>query len=142
MSQHSKAVVQDVYERVWNEGDLDAIDELYSESFVGHVAGQSEPLRGPAALRGFVAMMRSAFSDLEMTIERQVAEGGLVATHWRASGTHNGELMGVAATGRPVTLSGMNFNLIDDGRVVEAWGVFDALGMLEQLGAVSLPGHD
>jgi predicted ester cyclase len=68
-----------------------------------------------------------------------IAEGDLVAMTWTATGTHQGELMGIAPTGRSVTITGIGVDRISGGQIVESWGNYDALGMLAQLGAIPAP---
>jgi predicted ester cyclase len=65
-----------------------------------------------------------------------VAEGDLVAGPWRATGTHQGELMGIPATGKPISISGMGMDRVVDGKIVESWGNWDAMGMMAQLGVI------
>ena len=77
----------------------------------------------------------AAFPDGRWTIEGQVAEGDKVATRWSFTGTHQGELMGVAPTGKRVTASGMVIDRIVEGKIVEEWEEWDALGMMQQMGA-------
>jgi len=91
---------------------------------------------GAIAFRQLVERYHTAFSEVTMRIERIVAEADWVATHWIARGTHAHELMGIAPTGKEVTVEGMQIDRIRDGKIVESHGLFDALGMLQQLGAV------
>ena len=84
-------------------------------------------------------MMRSAFPDLHLTIEDMIAEGDKVAMRSSWNGTHQGEFMGIPATGRRVTVSQIDISRIADGRMVEHWGQLDALGLMQQLGVVSSP---
>jgi predicted ester cyclase len=86
-------------------------------------------------------MFRSAFPDLRIIIEDQVAEGDKVVTRWRGSGTHQGDLFGIAPTGNRVSLVGITINRIEGGKVAEEWQIFDALGMMQQLGAIPSPGE-
>jgi steroid delta-isomerase-like uncharacterized protein len=124
-------------EEVWNKGNLDAIDELVSADHVG-VEPTTGETRGPAALRELVSQFRTAFPDMRMGIDTVFAEGDWVAVHWTATGTHSGELMGIAPTGREVTVSGIQLNRVADGKIAESRGMFDALGMLQQVGAVPI----
>jgi predicted ester cyclase len=71
-----------------------------------------------------------------MRVTETIAEGDMIATRWIATGTHSGELMGIAPTGRDVTVEGVQFDRIRDGKIVESHGLFDALGLLQQIGAV------
>ena len=79
---------------------------------------------------------RSAFPDLVMTVDQSFAEGDLVATRWTARGTHEGELFGIAATGKQATVTGITIDRYEDGLIAESWTNWDTLGLLQQLGAV------
>jgi steroid delta-isomerase-like uncharacterized protein len=81
-------------------------------------------------------MYRNAFPDVQLSIEDQVAEGDKVVTRWIGRGTHQGELMGVAPTGNQVRVDGMTISRIEDGKIIEEWEIYDALGMMQQLGAI------
>lgn len=133
--EEAKRLSQAFVDEVWNEGDLDAIDKLLSPDHVGYDPTSGET-RGPQATRDLVAGYRGAFPDMHMKVDRIIAEGDWAATHWTATGTHTGELLGIAPTGRQATVSGVQFNRVAGGRIVETRGIFDALGMLQQVGAI------
>ena len=76
---------------------------------------------------------------MTIEIEDLVAEGDIVAVRWSATGTHRGDGLGFAATGRHVEFSGMTFVRVADGKLAEGWNNFDQLGMFQQLGVVNLP---
>ena len=95
-----------------------------------------EPLRGPDAFQAQCEGYRAAFPDLSMTIEHQVAEGDYVVTRWTARGTHQGELMGIPPTGNSVTTSGISIERVADGRIVEDHTEWDALGLMQAVGAI------
>jgi steroid delta-isomerase-like uncharacterized protein len=139
MSEANKAVVRRFFEEVWNDGNLDAIDELISADHVDHDPGREGTPGGRAGMRAFVQMYRSAYPDTHLEIGEIVAEGDLVATTWTATGTHRGELMGIPPTGRSVTATGMGLDRVRDGQLVESWANYDTLGMLVQLGAIPAP---
>jgi predicted ester cyclase len=84
-------------------------------------------------------MYRTAFPDLRISIDEQIVEGETVVTRWTATGTNEGELMGMAATGKQATTAGINIDRVAGGKLVEGWGLFDQLGLLQQLGVVPLP---
>jgi steroid delta-isomerase-like uncharacterized protein len=136
----NKALSRRSFEEVWNQGNLAAIDNLYDANQVSHGLGVEVPA-GTAGLKQFVAMYRIAYPDTHFTIEDQIAEGDQVATRWTATGTHRGELFGIAPTGKRVTVTGMALSRIANGKIVETWNNFDALGQLQQLGAVPMPGQ-
>jgi predicted ester cyclase len=134
-AQTAKELEQRIADEVWTQGKLDVIDEVIAPDFVGSSPTDGE-FHGPEGFRQLVERYHSAFSDVRMTLDRVVGEGDWVATHWTASGTHNGDLMGIAPTGREVTVTGVEFSRVEGGKLVESHGLFDALGMLQQLGAV------
>jgi steroid delta-isomerase-like uncharacterized protein len=136
MSEENKAVARRFIEEVWNNGNLAVIDELIAENHVDHDPAQAGGPGGPQGMRAFVEMYRSAYPDTHLEIGEMIAEGDLVAMTWTATGTHQGELMGIAPTGRSVTVTGIGVDRISDGHIVESWGNYDALGMLAQLGAM------
>jgi steroid delta-isomerase-like uncharacterized protein len=138
-TEENKTIVRRVNDEVWSEGHLDVIDELIADNFVATVVGAPEQIRGPQGFREFVVMYRTAFPDLRITVDEQVAEGETVVTRWTATGTNEGELMGIPATGKQATTAGVNINRISGGKLVEGWGLFDQLGLLQQIGAVPTP---
>ena len=79
-------------------------------------------------------MFLTAFPDLEINIEDEVGEGDKVVTRWTIQGTHQGELMGMPATGKRVSVGGISTDRIANGKVVEHWAEIDMLGMMQQLG--------
>ena len=138
-TEENKAIVRRVNDEVWSEGHLDVIDELIADEFIATVVGAPEQIRGPQGFREFVVMYRTAFPDLRITVDEQFAEGETVITRWTATGTNEGELMGMPATGKQATTAGININRISGGKLVEGWGLFDQLGLLQQIGAVPIP---
>jgi predicted ester cyclase len=139
---YAKELSRRVAEEVWSAGKLDVIDELFAPSYRGWEPTDGD-IVGPAGFRELVERYRSAFADTKMTADRLVAEGDWVTMAWTAHGTHTGELMGIAPTGRDVTVTGVQLSRIADGKFVEGYGVFDALGLLQQVGAVptGVPAH-
>jgi steroid delta-isomerase-like uncharacterized protein len=136
MSAETKATARRLLEEAFNSGNLDVVDELVAPEFVNHDAALPEPTRGAEGAKASIAGYREAFPDLRLTIEQQVGEGEFVATRWSATGTHRGDLMGMAATGKQATVTGITIDRIVDGRIAESWTNWDTLGMLQQLGVV------
>jgi predicted ester cyclase len=140
--EHAKELSRRVAEEVWTSGNLDVIDELFASYYHGWTPTDGE-IHGPEGFRELVERYRSAFSDMTMTPDNLVAEGDWVTMSWTAHGTHTGELMGVAPTGREVTVSGIQVSRIAHGKFAEGHGSFDSLGLLQQLGVVpaGAPAH-
>ena len=118
-TEENKAVVRRFLEAIFSQGNLDVVDELAGTNFAVHD--------------------HSAFPDLRVTIEDQVAEGDKVATCWTVRGTHHGEMMGGAPTGNQLTFTGTQTDYFSGGKMVESWSNWDTLGMLQQIGAVPAP---
>jgi steroid delta-isomerase-like uncharacterized protein len=137
MSIENKTLVQRWFSEVWNEGRADAIDEMLADDAVIHGLGAN--LQGPAEFKRFHSAYRNAYPDVTIHIDGLVAEGDMVAVRWSASGTHRGDGLGFSATGRRAQFTGMAFVRVKEGKLVEGWNNFDQLGMLQQLGIVSLP---
>ena len=140
--EENKAVARRVVEELFNHtGNLDAAEELFAPNYVGHVAG-FEDLHGAEAVKQFAATERQAFPDLQNTIEDLIAEGDKVVTFYRARGTHQGESEAFGPpTGNQIEVTGMVIQRFAEGRIVEDWTVFDALGMMQQLGLVPQAGQ-
>ena len=140
MSQENKTIARRVCEEVFSaQGDLEVADELFAPNFVGHDPASPEDIRGPDGVKEFASMFRNAFPDVQLSVEEQVAEGDMVVTRWIASGTHQGELMGIAPTGNRVTVAGTSVERIVNGKIEETWDNYDALGMMQQIGAILSP---
>jgi steroid delta-isomerase-like uncharacterized protein len=134
----NKAISRRADEELFNRGNLDVADELFAPDFVYHDPAGGE-LRRPESVKGYAAMLRDAFPDLQQTIEEQMAEGDKVAYRWTARGTHEGELMGIAPTGKRVEFTGIAVARLANGKIEEIWENYDALGMMQQLGVVPSP---
>lgn len=116
-----------------NGRNLDVFDETHSADCAYHGPGGRE-IHGLDGIKDMVSGYLTAFPDMKMTTEQEVAEGNLLATHWRAVGTHDGPLGDVPPTGNPIDIRGHNIARFERGKIVEEFEVFDELGMLQQLG--------
>src|SRR6266540_3704336 len=130
----NKALIRRYVEEMFNRHDLTGLEEMLAPDYVYHVIGQD--IRGVEGYKGTVYPLFEAFPDVENVIQDEVAEGDRVAIRWRAHGTHEGEFMGVPATGRKVELAGITIERIVSDQRVEGWGVPDMVGLMQQLGAV------
>jgi steroid delta-isomerase-like uncharacterized protein len=135
----NKKIVTSFIDRLFSQGDLTAVDEYLSQDFVNH-----DPPFGASAdregMRAAGSTFRAAFPDWHSELHLLIAEDDLVAEVFTASGTHRGEMMGVAPTGDEVSLRGINVFRVSDGRISERWGRLDDLGFLQQLGLAPVPG--
>jgi steroid delta-isomerase-like uncharacterized protein len=132
MSQEkNKAIVRRFFEEAWNQQNLNVIDEIFASTVVFN----GQPITRDA-LKQALAGRRSAFPDVHVTVDDQVAEGEKVSTRrtWRA--THQGPYRGIAATGKQVKWAQISVVRFSRGRIVEDWAVADELSILQQLGAL------
>ncbi len=136
MSAENMAIARRFLEEAFNSGNLAVVDELVAPEFVNHDAALPEPTTGIEAAKASINGYREAFPDLRLTIEQQLAEGEYVATRWSARGTHQGDLMGIAPTGKQATVTGITIDRIVDGKFVESWTNWDTLGLMQQLGVI------
>ena len=120
-----------------NQGNLSVAVELSDPGIVFHNA--STTIQGQEAFKQFIQIYLTAFPDLHFTIEEQIAEGDMTATRYTARGTHRGDLMGIPPSGKQVTTTGIYIVRWSNGKSVESWLNFDALGLLQQLGEVPGP---
>jgi len=138
-AEKNKALLRRIFEEVWGAGNLDNIDEYYAADVVNHSA-PPDLLPGREGFKVYAGMLTSAFSDADLTIEDQVAEGDRVVTRWSSKSIHTGEFFGIPATGKQVTVTGIGIDRIAGGKVVESWGEYDSMGLMQQLGVVPPPG--
>ena len=118
-----------------NEGNLEVFDELLAPDFVDHTPSPGvSPTR--EGWKSAFPMERAAFPDLHFTIEDLIAEGDKVVVRAKVVGTHQREFMSMPATGKKVTILNVTIFGIAGGKIVERWTVFDALGMMVQVGAL------
>lgn len=138
-SEQNRALVSNYIQVIWNEGRVERLTEFIDPAFISHDPADPEPIRGIDGLTEAIHRYHAAFPDLVNTIEDQIAERDLVATRWSSTGTHQGVSFGLEPTGNRRDVTGIQFNRIRDGRIVEEWHSWDTLGLLRQLGATTLP---
>ena len=134
MSATGKDRLLQFYEDVANKGDLDLVEDFCTEDFVDHEEFPGIP-RDREGVRQFFTMLRGAFPDLHMTPESVVEEGDRVMARFRMTGTHEGEFLGVPASGRHVEIEGYDEVRLVEGRACEHWGAMDAMALMQQIGA-------
>ncbi len=135
----NKAFVRRFYEDIFNQRNLALVDELCTTNHVFH--NPPTTLHGREEFKQLLSLYITAFPDARFTVEDSIAEGDRVASRYTFRGTHQGKLMGIAPTGKQVTVTGIIINRIAGGQSAEGWLNFDALGMLQQLGVVPPPGQ-
>ena len=131
----NKAVVLRYVEEVWNGHDLDAIDGLVSPAYVNHAATTDEYRHGGA--RHIWEWVLSVFPDHHFEVEHIAADGETVAVLGTMVGTHEGELMGIAPTGKRLVVQQSHWFRVEEGKLTEHRAVRDDLGTLQQLGVMT-----
>lgn len=138
MSEQNEQVVRRIQE-AFDAGNLDALDELIAADIVSHDTAPGAPggLEGAKMAHG---MVLTWFPDYRVEIDELVAEGDRVVARFTVSGTHEGEMMGFAPTGKRFSVPGFSEYRIEGGKAVEHWGLHDNFGVFVQLGLVPAPG--
>ena len=137
MSEENKVLVRRLFDAI-NEGNVVAIDQLLASNYALHLAS-NPPMDREAFKQGVIAS-EAAFPDVRFTLEDLIAEGDKVAARVTMRGTHRGNFMGASPTGKQVTMTGMDIFRFMAGKVVGHWGNEDDLGLMQQLGVISVPG--
>jgi len=136
MATDSVRFVETWFEEVWKKGRLSAIDEMLADDAVMHGLGEAcQDTRGSDGFKPFVERLRGAFPDIEVTIEQTIEQGDLIASRWVARMTHTGDDLGVPATGRQVSVTGMSIARLENGKMVEGWNNWDMMSLMQQIGA-------
>jgi steroid delta-isomerase-like uncharacterized protein len=136
MSEGNKTTVRRLIEEVWNKGYMPVADELFAQNYVHHDSSTPDVGRGPEGEKKRATLYRNAFPDFRLTIEDLVAEGETVVARWSGRGTHKGELNGIAPTGKQINITGVSIARFANSKIAEGWVNWDALGLMQQLGAV------
>lgn len=139
--EENKALVRRFWEEASRRGLQAALEEFLAPDVISHppASASPEPVRGLEDWKRFTAAQFGAFPDLAVSVEDLIAEGDRVGARVTARGTHAGELMDLPPTGRQVAFMGMEIFRIVGGKIVEQWGQFDAMSMMQQLGVVPTP---
>jgi steroid delta-isomerase-like uncharacterized protein len=137
VSAENEALVRRYVEEVYDQRKLEVVDEIFASDFTLHDPDLPGGARGPDGMKRIVETFVSAFPDLRVTLDDELSSGEKVVTRWTSRGTHQGELMGIAPTGNQVEVTAVGIWRVAEGKIAEAWVVFDALGMMRQLGVAS-----
>lgn len=134
-----ESVARRLIEEAFNKGNLEVVDELTSPALSEHQNFGPDHAPGAAGVRAVVESLRRAFPDFRLTIEDLTTAGDAVWLRMVATGTNDGSFMGNAPTGRPIRIDVFDVIRVQDGRMVEHWGVPDRLGAILQLGLLKPP---
>jgi steroid delta-isomerase-like uncharacterized protein len=121
------------FEKIMSQGQLDLIEQIMTDDFQFIIPTQPAPIVGHENMRGFVSYLRSAFPDIEFTVEREIASDNKVAARWRIKGTHQGEFLGMPASGNTVEDYGVNIFTFEDGKIKSVHVNENDFGLFQQL---------
>jgi steroid delta-isomerase-like uncharacterized protein len=131
-----RAVLVRYYDEIWNQGRLEVCDELIAPDYVNHSAPLPDLPAGPEGLKQTVAAVRRAFPDVHYTIEDMVIGRNKAALRVTMRGTHGGEFLGVAPTGRRIEVQEIQIEHLRGGQIIAHWHQIDDLGLQRQLGVL------
>lgn len=134
-----KSIARKFVEEAYGKGNADSIEKVLARDYVCH-----DPIMGDLdvnALKNQVKAFTKAFPDAANQVLTVIAEGDLVAVHWRFTGTHKGSYIGIEPTGKRITLDGFSFLRFDNDRIAEEWDQYNLFRLLRQVGAREIPGE-
>jgi steroid delta-isomerase-like uncharacterized protein len=140
-SEESKVIVRRFW-GVWEEGNIDLVDELLAPDYVNHSPATPDQPTDPEGIKAVVGMFRGAMPDLRVIIEDMIAEGDKVVVRYTIEGTHERELFGVPPTGQRLSIKSISVERVSDGKIREHWRITDGLDMMQQLGVIPVPEHE
>jgi len=135
------ALVRRWFQEVWNEGRVQSIYDLMAPDAVAVGQGQpGEEIRGPAQFAAFYNRLHGAFPDMKITIEDAFGADNKVVVRWSTTMTHTGNDLGIPATNKRVSVTGISIAYFADGKVVRGWDNWDQLAMMQQLSSAAAAG--
>lgn len=135
-TEQNKALVRHMLDETFNRANIEHFDEALASDFVEHEVLPPGIPSGREGAKQLTAMLHSAFSDFQATIEDMVAEGDKVVIRQTWTGTHTGEFMGISPTGNSVSFGVIDILRVAEGRCVEHWGQMDTMSLMQQLGVI------
>lgn len=139
MSDKHETAIRHLTEEVWNKGRVETLDTYLTTD-----VRRQDPMDSSVGIEGYrnvVKKYRTAFPDCRLEIDEILSTGDRAVLRWTATGTHRGPLDGLAPTGRRTKINGISVMRFSGDRLSEEFGQWDALGLMQQLGAVTLPGR-
>ena len=140
-AEENKAIMRR-YFGVFEQGNIDLLDELLASDYLNHTPATPEVPTDPEGVKGVVSMFRAGIPDLRVVVEDMIAEGDKVATRYTLEGTHGGELFGVPPTGQRLSIKSISVERVSEGKIREHWRITDSLEMMQQLGLVPESGQE
>ena len=133
-TEENKTIIRRLLTEVWNNYQVEKLGEFFAENVLAYDATDHEPKVGFESITQVVIHFHTAFPDLHVSIYDMLAEGDKVIVRWGLRGTQHDTFMGVPPTGRAVDVRGIIIYRLENRKIVEYWGCFDTLGLMQQLG--------
>lgn len=135
MADGVRELMQRYSDEVYGKGNVDMLDEICTPDFICH-----DSLQGPLNLEENKRLVRELLDAFDPDVETEdiMVDGDRASMRWRMEGTHKREFAGVPPTGKRVVMEGVSQVRLEDGKVAEQWDFYDALGLMQQLGAIAL----
>jgi len=129
-------IIQQMVDEVWNKGNVNTLDEFYTQNFVNHDPANPD-ITNLEKFKEWVLFNHKTFPDFHVTIEDTIIKGDKAVKRWKVTGTQKGEMMGgkIPPTGKQVTIEGTSIYRFEGDKIAEMWWSYDLLSMLQQLGA-------
>ena len=134
MSEDIKQAVQKVFEKIWNQGDTSAADQIFADTYVAHIASISSPINSADEFKQFVALFRALSPDMCFTIDDQVAEGDKVATRWTVRFPSSSDGLVAESANEDIVVTGMSMHKMTNGKLVESWDNWDSMTAFQSMG--------
>ncbi|MGR9105467.1 MAG: ester cyclase [Gammaproteobacteria bacterium] len=135
MSEQNKHIVRRALEEIWQQGHVASIEAFYAKDFFNHTLA-SDQEHSLEMEKQIITRFREAFPDFRVIIDDLLADGDKVIVRGNWQGTHEGEFMGAAATGKKITVSEIAIFRLANGKIAELWANTDQLNFLHQLGLI------
>jgi steroid delta-isomerase-like uncharacterized protein len=140
MAPDAATLIRSWFEEVWNQRNEEAIDRFLATDATMWGVGRPDVLStGSEEFKTFYHAICAAFPDTKITVHQVVSEGDTAFARWTVTGTHTGDSMGFPATNTPLKITGMSGCRVQNGVIVEAWNIWDQVGMARQLGMLAAP---
>jgi steroid delta-isomerase-like uncharacterized protein len=136
----NKALVRRYFEELWSQGKLDVADEIISPDFTLTNPNLPQPVRGVEGVKQVVTRFRTAFPDLQVAVERLVAEEDTVVARNTARGTHHATFQNIPPTGKRIAYASIGIFEVAEGKIASVFVINDTLGLLQQLGTIQTIG--
>jgi steroid delta-isomerase-like uncharacterized protein len=136
MLAENKAIIRRLYEEIWNKRKVELVSEIISPSHALQAPVVPGSAVGPEAYKRMLMLFFAGYPDLHFQVEDIIAEADKVVACWTLAGTHKGEYLGIPATNKKVSVDGITIHHIANGKIMDSYSNWDALGMMQQLGVI------